>query len=314
MKTEKELLKIAEKVYHQYNENRYPKAIKLFKELLQNYPKNIEGWRMLSTMQSANKDFDDALKSINQAIELDPENIWSVKQKSLLFSKLSRLEYDGSKYFDEDSDGFYTIDSFENKSEILKAYIKHLYIQIDTFNEEDDIHEIYEETGNILSDLGKHEESIKDYKKALEFLDNSNEVFDDGIFNPYQTLNFNISKSYEKTEDFDNAIVYLDKAIQYDSENSYLLTHKAKVYDKKGDTEKKINVYNLFLENSEKAFHTSQDAVYLFHKIDTYIELKNLDKANDELSRIEKLEAIKHYSEAISEYKVKLDNLKNKQH
>jgi len=314
MKTEEELLKTAEKVYHQYDENRYPKAIKLFKELLQNYPKNIEGWRMLSTMQSANKDFDDALKSINQAIELDPKNIWSVKQKSLLFSELSRLEYDGSKYFDEDSDGFYTIDSFKNKDEILKTYIKHLYLQIDTFKEEDDIHEIYEKTGNILSDLGKHKESIKDYKTALKFLDTNNEVFDNGIFNPYQTLNFNISKSYEKIEDFDNAIVYLDKAIEYDSENSYLLTHKAKIYDKKGDTKKKINVYNLFLENSEKAFLTSQDVVYLFHKIDTYIELKKLDKANDELSRIERSEGIKYYSEAISEYKAKLGNLKNKQH
>ncbi|TPN86791.1 tetratricopeptide repeat protein [Aquimarina algicola] len=309
-KTEKELLEKAEKIYHQYNEDRYPKAIELFKELLQQYPENIKGWAMLSTMQSANKDFDDALVSIDKAIQLDPKNIRITKQKSLLFSELNRLLYDGSKYFDERSDGFYEINTFKNKNEILEAYIRHLYTQIDNFPEQEDIHEVYEDIGTFLSNLGEYNDSIKVLKKAIEILDNSDEDFEDDLFNPYATINLSISKSYEKIGELDNALIFLDKAIEKDSENSYLLTHKAKLYDKKGDKKSKAEVYTMFLENTEIQYNKTKDIVYLFHKIEAYIDLQNVDKASFELSRIEKSEKSKNYLDTISEYKIKIENLK----
>lgn len=310
MKTEKELLEIAEKVYHQYDENRYPKAIKLFKELLLYYPKNIDGWKQLSTMQCANKNFDDALVSIDEAIKLDPKNIWSIKQKTLLFFSLRKLEYDGSKYFDEDSDGFYWINEFQDRDEILKAYISHLQLQIDTFPEDEDIHELYDKIGDILEELGRYKEAIITYNKVLEIVENSDVDYSEEFLNPFETVNLSISKAYEKINEFKNAMIHLDRAIKYDKENSYLLTHKAKLYDRMGDTENKIKVLNLFLENSEKEYKRTQDKVYLFHKIDTYIDLYDFSNASIELSKIEKLDNKKHYLEAISEYKTKLENLK----
>jgi len=97
--TEEELFNKAETFYSQ--EGKELQAIEAYKELLDKYPDNINGWAHLSVMQNKIADFDGAIFSINRAIDISQNNTWIIKQKYTLLSLLSSFRIEGQIYFDE---------------------------------------------------------------------------------------------------------------------------------------------------------------------------------------------------------------------
>ncbi len=281
MNTEKELFEKAEKIYHQYSEARYPKAIQAFKDLLNFYPENVQGWCMLSTMQFCNKLYDDAIVSINKAISLDKTNISILEQKGTLLQTINEFEYEDSKFIDKKLNNVIEINYFKNKKEILKEIIKIcdeiIEIASDDYYRLGSIHET---KARALRELFLWQASIDSYKMAIEFHKKYSEK---NFLNPIATCYFNIAKIYENIENYNLAIVFFEKEMQEEF-SLITLIHKANVLCKMGKIEESEKTYNKFIEIAIQKLEETSDAAYMFQISDLYYQRNLLDKAYEILT------------------------------
>lgn len=155
--------------------------------------------------------------------------------------------------------------------------------------------------GSILSTLGKHDEAIADFLKALPRVDtDTNEV--------YQSIAF----EYEAVGEYSKAIDYLVKALLIDNENESLLYEIGYCYDLAGDGDGAIR----FFKNYTDKFPYSYVAWYNLGLAYSIMEL--YEKAIDALdfsiaiephfipahfSKAQSYEQMEMYTQAIHVYK-----------
>ena len=276
MKTEKELFEKAEKIYHQYSDSRYPKAIQAFKDLLELYPDNKQGWSMLSTMQSCSKLFGDAIFSIDKAISLDKEDVSVLEQKGTLLHAINKLEYQDSKFIDKESNSVIELNCFKDKEGILKELIKVcdeiIEIASDDFY---NLGSIHEKKARALVGLCLWQAAIDSYQMAIEFHEKYSEK---NFLNPIAACYFNIAKIYENIEDYNMAITFFEKEMQEEF-TPITLTHKARVLLKKGEVEESEKTYNQFIEITKQKLEETSDAAYMFQISDVYQQRNLFNKA-----------------------------------
>lgn len=276
MKSEKELFKIAEKIYFQYRESRYPKAIEAFKNLLNHYPNHIEGWSMLSTMQLCAENYEDAIDSIENAIKLDTNNISLWNQKQLFLHRINRFEIEGSTFYNPETDSEHTLKQFKNKTELQQEILSCCNIQIsivpkDYYN----LGDLYEDKGRILKSLEEWDNAIEAFKSAIIF----HEEYDDSDFiNRIARCYFSIAKIHELQDNFLFAVEAYDKSFMIDNEE-IILTHKARALRKMGDYLAAEKVETQFIEIATDQFNETKDLAYMYQIIDVYKETNQIDKA-----------------------------------
>ncbi len=115
--TEQELFTVAESFCGQ--EGKEVNAILAFKSLLKEYPANIDGWTHLATMQNKIADFDEAISSIDKALQLDPDNAWTINQKCTILSLISRFTSEGQVYLNQQTREAYEIKRYASKTDLL---------------------------------------------------------------------------------------------------------------------------------------------------------------------------------------------------
>ncbi len=306
MKSEKELFEKAKKIYHQYSESRYPKAIKAFQELLELYPNNIKGWSMLSTMQSSIHLYDDAIYSIGRAIELDKSDIKLLNQKIILLNRINYLEYRNSKFIDKKSGNEYTIQSFSNKEELLREIANTCEEQIKVVKEDYyNLGDILETKAAIQADLELWQAAIDTYNKAIEFYI---KYEGGGSTDEVEHCLFSIAQVYEKQEDYAMAIKFYDKAMEA-KYKEILLTHKARVLAKMNNIEESEQVYNDFIKIVNQKLENTLDSAYMFQIADVYSKRNLTKEAYDVLVSWEsKVRDYKGLKERIEERKLELMN------
>jgi len=308
MASEKELFKIAEKIYHQNGESRYPKAIAAFRDLLEQYPMNIEGWGMISTMQSCFKAYDEAIASIEKAIKLAPHNVSLWNQKNTLLHEIDGLEFNDSKYCDLKTGNVYEIKRFKDKTDLRKEILLGCETQLLNIPKDDcNLGNLLEEKGKTLTALGEYDAAIEAYQNAVNF---HNEHYTDDLFNPVAHCYFEIAKVYELQNKLTTAIEYYDKSFAEGNEE-IILTHKARTFAKMGDKMTSEEVLADFLGIVTEKFTATSDAAYMFQIVDSFRDQGQFDKA---LQTLEKMSSkAKKYSglqERISELRSELLQLK----
>ena len=96
---------------------------------------------------------------------------------------------------------------------------------------------------SLLADYYFHEMK---YKKALEFYISANRNY------PYElTNNINLAKSYYRSGDFENAILYMNKYTEVDKKNVDAYKLAGQIYYDKGDMQQSINYLTkaVYIEN-----------------------------------------------------------------
>lgn len=273
VKSEDTLKKAADKIYHQYSEARYPKAILAYKELLTCYPENVDGWCRLSTMQLQIKLYDDAVYSIEKAIELDPKNesIW--RRKSTLLHFVVKEGQEKVK------------NRFPVSADIYREVIVVCDTRLSLLPPED--HEI----GSILEQKAKTLELLKEYKNAIA-------VFEDAALfhekysskkniNPVAHCFCSISRIYETMEDYKSAIEWNKKWREVGGEEIGLI-HLARILLKNGNVEESKKTTDKFLTTIYKKFEETKDAAYMFQACGVYNDLMQYDEALMALDKLEK--------------------------
>ena len=285
MKSEKELFEKAEKIYHQYSESRYPKAIAAFRELLGNYPENIEGWTMMATMQSCINDFDGALASMDEAIKLEPNEAWIWDQKSLYYHQIAQLNYADSKFTDPETNTAVEINSFADETTFLKEYIdccdKQLALMPEDHFKRGDI---LEKKGELYKKLKLFEPAINAYKEAIDF---HRKFGEKSFINPVEFCYLMIGKIHEENDEYDLAISAFESA--YDEEKSeILLTHLGRAYQENGDSINAQKCYDQFMTIVEEKFAINHESAYLLQMISA---LKAQNKIQEAIEKLKTLGA-----------------------
>ncbi|MFZ3147665.1 MAG: tetratricopeptide repeat protein [Methanothrix sp.] len=227
---------------------------------------NTEGWYKTSQELFKNGSYEESVKALNRAIELDPQNatLWDAKASSLGIA----ASFGGNR---------------SQYNESLKAQDK--AIELDPGNSTLHIHKGFFIAS--LADLSGHqnkslyEEAIKEFDEAIE-LDPMNE---EAWNYKGAVLDTRLNKSAE-------ALLAYDKAIELDGENAVDNESLSNAWSGKGTALAKLGRYNESFEAFDKAIELNpQTAAFVW---------LSKGEALNESRRYD--EAVKAYDEAIEQY------------
>lgn len=262
--TEQELYKKAESFY--YQEGKELNAIEAFKELLKVYPNNLDGWTHLSTMQHKITDFDGAIFSINKAIELAPDNAWTINQKCTLLSLISRLPSEGQMYFDEQTREAHEIKSYPQKTDLIFDLISDInrLLELEGNNERKKHSHLWRLSHNYRA-INQNEEAIKtllETEKSIPSKYNT-ERRNREIAN----INREISSNYFALKNYSKAIEHLNKAFEFGLDD-YKRTMLYEIHQEMGDHEKAKNVLVDLVDRINTKLKKAPEPAYISQKVE----------------------------------------------
>lgn len=293
--TEQQLFKQAENFYFQ--EGKEQSAIQAFKELLLNYPNNVDGWTHLAAMQNKITDFDGAISSINRAVELKPHDYWIVNQKCTILSLISRLPAEGQLYFDNQTREAHEIKIYDSKQHLLEDLIEVIekLLELKDCKDDDKYHHIFR--------LAFCYREIKEYRKAIECLNQAINLlpkrYDDKRRNrDLANLHREISTNYIGLGDHQNGISYLNKAFDLglDDFNRIMLFE---IYKNLGETEKSEEVLEDLLKRVDEKFETAPETAYIVQKIEVLKLQRDVNGLKTVVEQFEKLEPLSEYDKQL---------------
>ncbi|NMM50898.1 tetratricopeptide repeat protein [Marinigracilibium pacificum] len=306
MRTEKELFEKAEKIYHQYSDSRYPKAIQAFKDLLELYPNNKQGWSMMSTMQSCSKLFDDAIFSINKAIELSPEDAWTINQKCTLLALISRFSADGQIYLDEQKKESYEIKSFPDKKGLIQELILILNKLLELEgHDENKRHRHLWSLAHKYRAINRFDDAIESLVEAKKTIPSKykGERYDRELAN----INREISSNYHDKKEFEKAIEFLNEAFKYGLDD-YKRTMFADIYEEMGDNEQSRLVLIDLVDRINDKLEKAPEPSYVSQKVAILKRLDDRESLKTVLQHFEDIPDSDYKKKRVAELEIEIKN------
>lgn len=289
--TESELYKKAINFYHQKGNEL--NAIEAFKNLLKVNPNNLDSWTHLAIMQNQIADFDGAIKSINRAIRIDPLNSWTIQQKCIILSQISRFASEGQMYFDEDTKEAHEIKSFNSKFDLYKGLDESLIKVIDL--EKDNERILYNYSWKLIHNKFK----LDEFKQAIELL----VILKEKVPLKYsankrerelRNIESAITKNLIGLKKFDEAIIHLKRSMKNTNDNYFVGLNLADIYSTINEPENRKKILIELLKSNEKNLIVKPGLVYLSRKFEL---LEKLGKPNQMEEIIRDLNLIKNQNE-----------------
>jgi tetratricopeptide (TPR) repeat protein len=293
--TEQQLFKQAEKFYFQ--EGKELRAIEAFKELLSNYPNNVDGWTHLATMQNKITDFDGAITSINRAIALKPKDYWIINQKCTILSLISRFPAEGQIYFDQQTREAHEIITYASKQHLLEDLIDALrkVLGLEDCKETDK----YSHLWRLAFSLRE----IKEYRQAIDYLNQAIDFvpkrYDDKRRSrELANLHREMATNYTESGDYQNGINYLTRAFELGLDD-FNRTMLFDIYKNQGYVEKAMEVLADLLKRIDKKFEAAPETAYIVQKVEVLKLQKNVVGLKTIVGLFEKLEPLSDYDKQI---------------
>jgi len=302
--TEEELLNNAIKLYHQ--EDKELNAIEAFKILLNEYPHNSKGWSHLSAMQYKVTDFDNAIRSINKAIEIDPESSWMIRQKCTNLSLLLSYPFEGQMLFNKKTKEAYLIEIYKSRLEMQidfeKCIEKIIKLEID---DEKIVYDFSWKNARIKQDLG-------DYDKALQILkDLKNRI--PSKFNSIRkekqlaSIEVGITNNLIELERYDEAIKLIESTNS--SDNYFNDLRLVKLYKKVEKFEVASNILQKTYSENEQKIASQIEISYLTRKFELLALMEKPDLMHEIIENYGLLKNQNEFTEKrLSEIKQKIEN------
>jgi len=295
-KTENELYKKAEKLYHSYGKEH--SAIKAYKELLSNYPENIQGWSDLATMQFAIGDYNEAIKSSKKGISLNPKNAWDINTYLIKLKLISKFTFQyPNMFFDEQKRVAYEINELKGKDKLIEEISKIANQLIDL--NKNDLSKVYSLKNSLASSYsksGKHKEAIKCLKKVLELFDYNDTGDNKG------NVFVRMSNSYSEIREYEMALKMINKGLELGVRDVFLLK-KVEILKKIGENEKSSKTLYYYLDKIILMQNKKPETAYIYQKFTVY-KLLNLNDRMKEL--ITEFDNIENQTEYVRKSKQKL--------
>jgi tetratricopeptide (TPR) repeat protein len=295
--TEQQLFKQAENYYFQ--EGKELKAIEAFKELLRQYPRNVDGWTHLSTIQNKVTDFDGAIKSINMAIEIKPKDTWIINQKCTILSLIAKFPAEGQIYFDQQTREAHEIKTYASKRLLLEDLIRELTKLIES--EECKAADKYSHLWRLAfssRQINENRQAINYLIKAVELIpEKYNEKRKD---QERANLYREISTNYVDLEDYQNTITYLNKAFDFglDDFNRIKLFE---AYKKQGEMQKGDEVLADLQKRIDSKFESAPEGAYIVQKVEVLKLRNDINGLKTIVKQFEKLEPLNTYHKELKD-------------
>ena len=299
--TANELFSKGEKLYH--SKGKEYEAIEAFKLLLEKYPDHINGLTYLSTMQTEICDFDGAIKSINQAESIEPDNFAIKEQKLLLLKTVSKFTFSDKYYLDEKTRECHEILSYSDYSLLLSDLNKLLYSLLDHYKSNE------RKKNRYLWNLAHNERKIGNNKAAIELLKQNIESIpskynDDRRRRELANLQREIASNYIDQKQFDLGLDFLHQAFE-NGLDDFKRTMIADVYKQMGDESKFKETLQDLLDTINEKLETKPEPAYIFQKFAIY---KKLQKGLETKELLLDFDLITNKSDYITESKRELEN------
>jgi tetratricopeptide (TPR) repeat protein len=196
----------------------------LLNEILLTDPRHAESWFYSALIADKERLSQDAIRLLESALEIDPQNLKYLYTIGDLFYELNYLD-EGIKIFElvikiqpENYNGYYNLAVFLCKQEKYKQSILN-YHKVLEFDE-NNINAIYN-IGNILLDTKDYNNAVQYFQKVIDVQPNSDDALN------------NLGFLYLELDGVENAIEYLNKALVINPNNFNALNNLGKAYEKK---------------------------------------------------------------------------------
>lgn len=284
---ENELLAIAIDLYHK--EGKELDAIQAFKELLKDYPQNLDGWTHLSTIQNNIADFDGAIESINHAIKIDPNNSWTIQQKCTTLSLISKFSSEGQMYFNENTKEAYEIKSFNSKVDLFQDLNKSItkVIQLEEGNEKKK-YDYSWKLANNKNKLGQFENAIEILTKLKKQIPKT--ISSSKKENEITKIENGITKNLIGLKKYEEVIKRLKKSLENQSDDYFIGIQLAEIYSEINDTNSEENTLQKVLQNNDKKLREKPELAFLSRKFEILKKLNRQDKMKEVISDFELIE------------------------
>lgn len=286
--TEKELYDKAVDYYHQNGKEL--EAIQAFRNLLEKYPNNLKGWTHLATMQNAITDFDGAINSINQAIEIEPENSWTIQQKCTILSLILKFPSEGQMYFDEKTREAHEIKSFDSRLDLRKNLDESLEKVLQLEKENEKI--FYRYSWKLALNKSK----LNEFENAILILSNIKDKIP-STFNAKKKeketkiIEIGITNNLMALKKYEEVIVRLKEMLGKVDDKYSLGLQLADVYNKIKDSLNEEKILIQILSFNEQKLKEKPELAYLIRKFEI---LKKLERPNQMNEIFEDFKLIKH--------------------
>ena len=279
--TEQELFKKATDFYHQ--EGQELNAIEAFKDLLKLFPNNLDGWRHLATMQNKITDFDEAIKSINKAVQIAPNNSWTIQQKCTILSLISRFPSEGQMYFNEKTREAHEIKTYLSKKELQRDLDKSIFNVIQLEKENKRVNHQYSWK------LVHSKFNLKEHEKAIDILSNlKNRIPEnynqDRRNRELQNIETHITKNLIGLKRYKEAIARLEEAMKNQDDNYFTGMTLIDVYTETKNEINREKVLVELLKSNDKKIKDKPELAFFSRKFEI---LKMLEMPNqmEEINR-----------------------------
>ena len=185
------------------------KAQNLAKNIVQNSPENIIGWKVLTAIYSHNSKLDEALSASNAAIKINPNDPETYNNKAMVLLRLNKLKEAevvckksielNKDFFDGHNTLGMIFEKSDNFDEAKSSYSKSIKINPNYIN-------AYFNLGNLFRKFKKYEDAVVNYKKALDLKPD----FHQALNNMGSSLK-NLGKLEESLNCYEKSIKYSPK-------------------------------------------------------------------------------------------------------
>lgn len=299
--TEEELYKKGQKLYH--SRGKENKAIEVYKELINLYPNNIDGWRDISAMYYSIGDFDNAIPSSRKVLSLSNSETYDIENHLTRLTLISRYSFsEPNMYLDEQKKVAYQINTITSFKDLFLEIEKCNLSLIQIFNNDN------KKLNKIFNSFANTCIRFKYYEKAINALNKVIELQDYGRVKIHTVYN-RLSLAFVGLKKYDLALENIDIALNNGLEDFKLIS-KAEIYKQKGDLKKFEKTLTDLLSKIQIKLMEKPEPAYIFQKISVLKKLEDKEKLavvikdfdliknNNEYTKAKKLEAekdIKNY-------------------
>jgi len=250
-----------------YLSRNYKKAQFFFTELLEDNS-TPELWNALATCQYQIYHYQDALESVNKALQLSPDNVSILGNKACILTEFGIYKNDklrgleGKKIFEKIArleDNYDMHFNYANALTFLEEFEQAELEYKNAISVNSNYAEVWKNLGSLYHKMGKYKKEFECYDKALEIdPEKAEALMSKGttLFkiygNPKEALelmlksfevsnDFNkafiagyfwISEVYQSLNDYENAGIWTSKGLKVDPGDDYLLNQQALIFCK----------------------------------------------------------------------------------
>ena len=252
-----------------YEQKKFNESIPLFQKAIQMRLDYSMAYINLSNSYIALKDYDNALKVIDTAINHKPDDYDLYNKKGIIFNTQNKfsdalIQYRKSLKIKPDNyKVYYNLFNNYNSMHNFDSAMANINFAIKLMPED---YQLINAKGYLLFNNAKYDEAVKSYNESIKLKPD------------FTTAYINLSQCYFTMKDSDNSLKTLDAGLKYAPNDYLLLNNKGYMLFVSGKSEEALNYYKQSISNNPDYMTTYVNLANCYRSLKDYDNaLKNID-------------------------------------